>query len=124
MAVVTNVTSFGRSGLYDWVVQRISAVVLGVYFIALFTYLLLNPDLDYQQWHALFSTTWVRIASLMALLSICAHAWVGLWTVSTDYLTTYLIGPKATVLRLLFQAGSVALMFIYLVWGIQILWGM
>lgn len=122
--MVTNVTSFGRSGLYDWVVQRVSAIVLGVYFVGLFGYLILNPDLNYQQWQALFSTTWVRIASLMALLSLCAHAWVGLWTISTDYLTTYLIGAKATVLRLSFQAGSVALMFIYLVWGIQILWGM
>jgi succinate dehydrogenase / fumarate reductase membrane anchor subunit len=124
MAVVTNVTSFGRSGLYDWLMQRITAVVLGVYFISLFAYLLLNPDLNYQQWHALFSTTWVRIASLAALLSICAHAWVGLWTISTDYLTTYLIGSSANVLRGLFQAASVVLMFIYLVWGIQILWGM
>lgn len=122
--MVTNVTSFGRSGLYDWVVQRITAVILGVYFVALFTYLILNPDLNYQQWQALFSTTWVRIASLMALLSLCAHAWVGLWTISTDYLTTYLIGPKATALRLLWQLGSIVLMFIYLVWGIQILWGM
>ena len=124
MAVVTNVTSFGRSGLYDWVVQRLTAVILGVYFVGLFGYLIMNPDLNFQQWQALFSTTWMRIASLMALLSLCAHAWVGLWTVSTDYLTTYLIGSKATVLRLLWQVGSVVLMFIYLVWGIQILWGM
>ena len=122
--MVTNVTSFGRSGLYDWVVQRLTAVVLGVYFVGLFGYLIMNPDLNFQQWQALFSTTWMRIASLMALLSLCAHAWVGLWTVSTDYLTTYLIGSKATVLRLLWQVGSVVLMFIYLVWGIQILWGM
>lgn len=124
MALVTNVTSFGRSGLYDWVIQRITAIILAVYFVGLFAYLILHPDLNYQQWHGLFSTTWMRIASLMTLMSICAHAWVGLWTISTDYLTTYLIGSKATVLRLLFQAGSVALMFIYLVWGIQILWGM
>lgn len=123
MAVVTNVTSFGRSGLYDWAVQRVSAVILGVYFVGMLAYLVQHPDLSYTQWHALFSTTWVRIVSLLVLISLCAHAWVGLWTISTDYLTTYLMGSKATVLRLLFQAGSVALMFIYLVWGIQILWG-
>ena len=124
MAVVTNVTSFGRSGLYDWLVQRVTAIILAVYFVGMLGYLVQHPDRSYLQWHALFYTTWVRIASLLALISLCAHAWVGLWTISTDYLTTYLIGPKATVLRLLFQAGSVALMFIYLVWGIQILWGM
>lgn len=122
--MVTNVTSFGRSGLYDWVVQRFTAVVLGVYFVALLGYLLLTPDLDYAQWKELFSHTWMRIASLLALLSMCAHAWVGLWTISTDYLTSDMIGSNATVIRFLFQAACVVTMFIYLVWGIQILWGM
>ncbi|MDP1932482.1 MAG: succinate dehydrogenase, hydrophobic membrane anchor protein [Gammaproteobacteria bacterium] len=121
--MVTNVTNFGRSGLYDWVIQRLTAVVLAVYFVFFLSYLLFNPDVNYQQWQALFSTTWMRIASLLALLAICAHAWIGLWTISTDYLTSDMIGAKATVIRFLFQTGCVVLMFIYLVWGIQILWG-
>ncbi|MGA1742679.1 MAG: succinate dehydrogenase, hydrophobic membrane anchor protein, partial [Pseudohongiellaceae bacterium] len=33
--MVTNVTSFGRSGLYDWVVQRVSAVILLLYILFL-----------------------------------------------------------------------------------------
>ena len=123
MVMVTNVTSFGRSGLYDWVVQRITAVVLALYFVTLLGYLLLSPDLDYQQWQELFGTTWIRIASLMALMALCAHAWIGMWTISTDYLTPDMLGGKATVIRFLFQAACVVLIFIYLVWGIQILWG-
>ncbi len=121
--MVTNVTSFGRSGLYDWLIQRITAVVLAVYFVCLLGYLILNPDLDYQQWQGLFSATWMRIASLMALMALCAHAWIGMWTISTDYLTSDMLGGKATVVRFFFQAACVVLMFIYLVWGIQILWG-
>lgn len=121
--MVTNVTSFGRSGVYDWVIQRLTAVVLGVYFITLLGYLLVNPDLNFQQWQALFGATWMRIASLLTLLALCAHAWIGLWTISTDYLTSDMIGARATVIRFLFQTACVVLMFIYLVWGIQILWG-
>lgn len=121
--MVTNVTNFGRSGVYDWVIQRLTAVVLGVYFIALLGYLLVNPDLSFQQWQALFGTTWMRIASLLALLALCAHAWIGLWTISTDYLTSDMIGERAAIIRFLFQTACVVLMFIYLVWGIQILWG-
>ncbi len=121
--MVTNVTSFGRSGLYDWLIQRITAVVLAVYFVCLLGYLILNPDLDYQQWQGLFSATWMRIASLMALMALCAHAWIGMWTISTDYLTSDMLGGKATLVRFFFQAACVVLMFIYLVWGIQILWG-
>jgi succinate dehydrogenase / fumarate reductase, membrane anchor subunit len=121
--MVSSVTGLSRSGVADWLVQRISAVVLGIYFIGLLGYLLLNPDLTYAQWQALFASTWMRIASLGALISLCAHAWVGMWTVSTDYLTPAMIGKNANVLRFLFQAACILLIFIYLVWGIQILWG-
>ena len=122
--MVRNVTSFGRSGLSDWVVQRVSAVILGIYFVGLLGYLILAPELGYAQWQALFSTTWMRIASLAALLALCAHAWIGMWTVFTDYLTEYMLGPKGTVLRIFFQTASVLLIFVYLVWGVQILWGL
>lgn len=121
--MVSSVTGLGRSGVADWLVQRVSAVILGVYFIGLLGYLLFNSDLDYAQWQALFSATWIRIASLLALVSLCAHAWVGLWTVATDYLTPAMVGKNANVLRFLFQAACILLIFIYLVWGIQILWG-
>lgn len=121
--MVRNVTGFSRYGTSDWLVQRVSAVVLGIYFIGLLGYLLVNRDLDYAQWQALFDTTWMKIASLMALVSLCAHAWVGMWTVGTDYLTTRMAGKHGNVLRFLYQTGCIVLTFIYLVWGIQILWG-
>ena len=90
--MVTNVTNFSRSGLYDWMAQRVSAVVLAVYFLFLIGYLIVNPDLEFEQWHALFSATWMRIFSLLALVSLAVHAWVGMWTISTDYLTNMSIG--------------------------------
>ena len=49
--MVTNVTNFSRSGLYDWMAQRVSAVVLAAYFLFLLGYLIANPDLEYAQWH-------------------------------------------------------------------------
>lgn len=122
--MVNSVTGLGKNGVSDWVLQRLSAVILGVYSIGLLGYLVLTPDLDYAQWSALFGTTWMRIATLLALISLCAHAWVGMWTVYTDYLTGLALGKKATAVRLFVQGASVILIFIYLVWGIQILWGM
>ena len=115
--MVTNVTNLGRSGLYDWMIQRVTAVVLAFYSVFILGFLILNPDLNYAQWSEFFNSTSVRIFSLLALLSLGAHAWVGLWTISTDYL-------KAMVLRFLFQAVCGLVMFIYVVWGIQILWGL
>lgn len=115
--MVTSVTNFGRSGAYDWMVQRVSAVILALYTVVLVGIMVFGPDLTYQNWSALFAQTWMRIFSLMALVSLGAHAWVGLWTISTDYL-------KNGLLRFLFQAICGLLMFVYFVWGVQTLWGL
>ena len=120
--MVTNVTNFSRSGLYDWMAQRVSAVVLAAYFLFLLGYLIANRDWS-TQWHALFSANWMRIFSLLALVALSVHAWVGMWTISTDYLTNMAIGKWATGVRFLFQAVCGIAMFTFFVWGVQILWG-
>ena len=120
--MVTSVTNMGRSGLSDWLMQRVTAVILLAYFAYLASVLV--GGVDYQGWKELFSQTWMRIFSLLALLSIVIHAWVGLWCVLTDYITERLMGSKATALRLAAEAVCGVTMFIYLVWGTQILWGL
>ena len=47
--MVTTITSYGRSGLADWLVQRVSAVILAVYSIFMVVYLLLNPQVDHHK---------------------------------------------------------------------------
>jgi succinate dehydrogenase / fumarate reductase, membrane anchor subunit len=121
--MVTSVTSFGRSGLYDWLIQRVTAVTMATYLVFIVAYLALHPDLSYEQWHALFGHLWMRVFSLVTLLSFISHAWIGLWAVLTDYLTVRLMGPKATVLRIFAQMILGAVSVTYLVWGIEILWG-
>lgn len=112
---VSSITNLGRSGAYDWMVQRVTAYVLALYTLFLLGFLLFT-DVDYATWGALFHQTWFRIFSLMALISMGAHAWVGLWTVTTDYV-------KGTAPRFLIQALCGTVMFVYVVWGVQILWG-
>jgi succinate dehydrogenase / fumarate reductase membrane anchor subunit len=128
--MVTSVTNFGRSGLSDWLMQRVTGVILLAYTIFIVVVLLACSP-SYLEWSAMFAQTWVKVFSLAAVLSIAAHAWIGLWCVSTDYLVPYVltvklgpaIGAKANVLRWAFQAASAIVLFTYVVWGIQILWG-
>jgi succinate dehydrogenase / fumarate reductase membrane anchor subunit len=121
--MVTNVTSFGRSGLADWMVQRVSAVILAAYTLFLLGYVVLSPGMGYAEWQALFSNNAMRIFSLLTLVALCAHAWVGIWTISTDYLTPMALGKSATAVRFIFQAACGVAIFVFLVWGVQILWG-
>ncbi len=120
--MVTAVTNLGRSGLSDWLVQRVTAVILLLYSVFIAWYLLANPDLDYMQWKALFAGTAMRIFSAAALLSTVAHAWIGLWSISTDYMTERMMGDKGNVIRWVVQLGGALLLFTYLVWGVQVLW--
>jgi len=129
--MVRSVTSFGRSGLSDWLIQRISAVIMTAYFAWLLAVFICQPNMDYQQWTEMFSTTCIRIFSTLALLSVVAHAWIGGWSVLTDYVTARFfklelgieIGEKAGVLRILMETVLVLLMFVYTLWGLVIIWG-
>jgi succinate dehydrogenase / fumarate reductase, membrane anchor subunit len=120
--MVTAVTSMGRSGLYDWLMQRISAVILLAYVLCIAW--VLAGGVDYIAWKELFSQTWMRVFSMLALVSLVVHAWVGLWSVFTDYLTERNLGPIANGLRLVAEVVCGITLFTYLVWGIQILWGL
>jgi succinate dehydrogenase / fumarate reductase, membrane anchor subunit len=119
--MVTTVTTMGRSGVSDWLMQRVTAVILLTYFLYVCSVLL--GGVDYASWKALYSQTWMRIYSLAALISLGIHGWIGLWAVLTDYVTERMMGPKGNVLRFLLQVACAIVMFIYVVWGIQILWG-
>ncbi len=121
--MVTSVTSFGKSGLSDWIVQRVTAVVLGVYFLCMMGFFLFTSDLTYDQWYAYMTTTYMRIFTLIALVSLAAHGWIGVWAISTDYLTVRQLGSAGTAIRLVFQAVCALVAIVYVVWGIQILWG-
>ncbi|MGB1237836.1 MAG: succinate dehydrogenase, hydrophobic membrane anchor protein, partial [Pseudomonadales bacterium] len=62
------------------------------------------------------SNTCMRIFTLLLVLSFAAHVWIGLWSVTTDYI-------KATGLRFLVQSATGLLTFVYVAWGVLILWG-
>ncbi len=121
--MVTSATSLGRSGLSDWLIQRASALVLLAYTFCVLGAMLFAPELDHARWRALFDGPAMRIFSLIALLSLCAHAWVGIWTVTTDYLNEAHLGWAGSLIRLCAQAACALLTLIYLFWGVRIFWG-
>lgn len=116
--MVKNVTSLTRSGLRDWLLQRVSAIILGAYVIFLAAFILFHPQMDYFTWSNLFKNPIMRISTVIVLVAVLIHAYIGMWTISTDYLT------KCTAVRLLFQAVVFLALIAFLIWGIIILWGL
>ncbi|HEY7773161.1 MAG TPA: succinate dehydrogenase, hydrophobic membrane anchor protein [Marinagarivorans sp.] len=121
--MVTTATNLSRNGVSDWIIQRFSAVILAAYTLFLAAFIIINPELDFQTWSNLFDQLWMRIFSLLALLSIAAHGWIGLWGVVTDYFTTRMLGTKGLVLRIITLSIYALITVGYLVWGFEILWG-
>lgn len=116
MKMVNSVTNLGRNGIKDWIIQRCSAVVLAAYAIFLFCFILSHGPLHYATWQALFACVWMKWFTLLALLSLIAHAWVGIWTILTDYVhCAYARSALLVIFVLAF--------FWYLLWVIHILWG-
>lgn len=120
--MVSSITSLGSNGVYDWLAQRLSALVLLAWILFVCIFIASTEVLTAQIWQALFSQTWMRVFSMAALLALCAHAWVGMWTISTDYLTSALLGKVATAVRFLFQLVCLLVLLTYFVWCAQILW--
>lgn len=110
-----NVMSLTGNGLRDWIIQRVTAVVLAIYIIFLTIFIFTHPNLGFAGWHDLNSHIWMRIFSLLVLLSLMLHAWIGIWTVGTDYI-------KITWLRMIFNLLVIFSLFGFLIWGVEILW--
>lgn len=121
--MVTTVTSFSRSGLSDWLLQRVTAVIIAAYVICLVGFILTSSDMTFVQWRDFHSSLPMRVFSLLAIVSAAIHAWIGIWAVLTDYITVRLLGPKATALRIFFQLGMIGVTLVYVIWAIDIFWG-
>ena len=102
-------------GLRDWLGQRLSAVVLGVYAVGLVLYVLLAGDLGYDRWAGLFAAPWMKVITLLALASLFYHAWVGMRDLWMDYVKPVGIRLALQVLTVLYLLGCA-------VWSVQILW--
>ncbi len=118
--MVTWLFAFRRTGLSDWVIQRLSAVILLSYFVFI-SFHLLGP-IDYASWSSLHHNWWMKVFTLVATLSLAAHAWIGLWSVFTDYLTERLLGAKATILRRICEFGASVSLLGYIIWAFIVVW--
>lgn len=122
LVLVVSATSFSRSGVADFLLQRVSAVVLAVYSGCIVGYVIARSDLAYDQWVAFMRSPAMALLGTLTLLSWGIHAWIGMWTVGTDYLNEHHIGRFATLIRLIYQFGVIVAIFVYFVVGLFIIW--
>jgi len=115
--MVNRVVTGAHYGLRDWLVQRVTAVVMAVFTMSVAIYLVMQPRVDYDAWTNLFASNVMRSFTLLFLLCLFYHAWIGVRDIVMDYV------PRASF-RLLIHVLVILTLVMYVIWSVQILWGL
>ncbi|MDD2915044.1 MAG: succinate dehydrogenase, hydrophobic membrane anchor protein [Gallionella sp.] len=115
--MVNRVVVGAHYGLRDWLVQRVTAVVMALYCVTVAALLLLQSRPGYDAWTGLFSGQPMRTFTLLFLLSLFYHAWIGIRDIVMDYV-------KPAGVRLVIHVLVILVLLLYVIWSVQILWGM
>ncbi|WP_304162851.1 succinate dehydrogenase membrane anchor subunit [Lonsdalea britannica] len=114
--MVSNASALGRNGVHDWLLLRAAAIVIVLYVLYLVGFFVTVPELTYPLWRDFFALRLTKVLTLLTLLSILVHAWIGLWQVLTDYV-------KPLAVRLTLQLAVVVVLMVYVIYGTIVVWG-
>ena len=110
----SNYTSFfwifvHMKGSFIWYTQRYTSIIILCYLIYILSFIFTNQDINFFSWSDFFLSFQVRFLSSIVFLVIVLHAFIGLWTVGTDYLTKRTLG----YLNISLSRGADILRYIY-----------
>ena len=117
-------------GSLIWYAQRYSSLVILMYVAYLSYYFLtISGEVSYFEWTRFILSFQMRIFTTLVSILIVLHAFIGLWTVGTDYLTTRTLGflntniaKSANLLRNLYYLLFLLMGLLYLVVILYIIW--
>ncbi|GAA4343812.1 succinate dehydrogenase, hydrophobic membrane anchor protein [Pigmentiphaga soli] len=107
-------------GARDWLLQRVTAIVMAVYTVVLGIGALLTPEFTYENWVHLFNFEVLgfplgKLLAMLAFISLAYHAWIGVRDIWMDYVKPAGLRIALQVLTVLWLLGSI-------VYAAQILW--
>ena len=103
-------------GLRDWLSQRVTAVLMALFTLVLLAQLLLGAEpLGYDAWAGIFAAQWMKLLTLVTLLAMGWHAWVGMRDIWMDYV-------HGVGLRLTLQVATIVWLVGCVGWAVQVLW--
>ena len=98
-----------------YLVRSSALFVLG-YSLWILSFLLTNKPIDYVAWVSFTNQPLFQFSTTFAFLFILIHAFIGLWTVGTDYFTSRTLGfISPTLIRYAdFIRGAYTIIFVAL----------
>ncbi|OYU99828.1 MAG: succinate dehydrogenase, hydrophobic membrane anchor protein [Burkholderiales bacterium PBB5] len=102
-------------GFRDWLSQRATAVVMALFTLVLLLQVIFGGPLGYDSWSGIFAQQWMKVLTLVVIVSLAWHAWVGMRDVWMDYI-------KPVGMRLLAQVFTIVWLVGCAGWAVQVLW--
>ena len=103
-------------GTGDWLLQRLTALAMAVYTIAMLACVLWQPPRSYGEFKAMFAGGFLRIATMLFVAALAYHAWVGMRDILMDYV-------KPVGMRLAMEVAVGGVLIAYVLWAASVLWG-
>ncbi len=103
-------------GLRDWLVQRVTAVLMALFTIVLLAQVLFGAPLGYDRWAEIFSSQWMKSLTFSVIVAMAWHAWVGVRDIVMDYVT------RSVGLRLALHVLTIVWLVGCAGWAVQVLW--
>ena len=110
-------------GASDWLVQRTTAGILGSYFLTLTAFFIFSETVDFAVWTGFFNNIFIKIFTMLAVISASLHGWIGMWAVGGDYLQEHHFGPIAGPIRRIYLGICILLGLAYVGFAAFTLWG-
>lgn len=101
-------------GLGDWLLQRLTAVVMAGYTLFVFGCIAAGRPSSHAELVAMFADGFIRVFTMLFFVALLYHAWVGMRDILMDYV-------KAAGLRLALEAAVGLALVVYLIWSASIL---
>ena len=117
-------------GSFIWNLQRYSSLVIFSYLIYIAYFILSSGfKINFFEWSNFFLSFQTRFFTTISFFFIVGHAYIGLWTVGTDYLTERTIGflskplsKFANIMNKIYFFAFVLLGIMYLFVILYIIW--
>ena len=103
-------------GWRDFVVQRITAILMTAFTLLLLAQLLFTKGpIGYDTWAGIFAPQWMKALTFSVIVALIWHAWVGVRDIWMDYV-------QSVGMRLLLQVMTIIWLVGCAGWLLQVLW--
>ena len=102
-------------GSRDWLVQRVTAVLITLFTAVVVVQLLMPGESGYYRWAGIFAPQWMKFLTFVVIVALALHAWVGVRDIWMDYV-------KPAGVRLALQVFTIVWLVGCAGWAVQVIW--